>query len=186
MAKQISSSEKSKSLPKRKGAWAKPTEATDIISAIKEDHKNLKKFIKVLKKESVKKTEKQEAFELFADLLKSHASSEEESLYQPCIDNKDVSFEAKEGFVEHGMATTLLESILHAGDTETWEAEVKVLAESVEHHIQEEEADLLPHVKKAFPKDERMQMGKEFLILRERSQERPSEKNAGVLETRMH
>ena len=40
---------------------------------------------------------------------------------------------------------------------------MKVLAELVEHHIEEEESDLLPDFKKRSEKEERIALGAEFL-----------------------
>ena len=151
-----------------------------IVDALKEDHKNLKKFIEIMKSD-VEQREKRGAYLQFVSLLKSHASSEEKAVYTPCLANEDLSIEAHEGFVEHKVANSLIQSIDKTREKEEWTAKVKVLAELVEHHIDEEESELLPKVAKKFESDAKKEMVVDFVSLRERSQKDVTQENAGVL-----
>ncbi|MNT72669.1 hypothetical protein D3C72_2112950 [compost metagenome] len=53
-------------------------------------------------------------------------------------------------------------------DEDLWSARVKVLAELVEHHIEEEESELLPDFKKHCEVEARVQMGAQFLKLKQK------------------
>lgn len=158
----------------------------DIIEAIKEDHKDLKKHLKIMKDKDSSISEKDAAYKKFSVLLKSHAPSEEKALYAKCIAAGDMGVETNEAYVEHQLATLLMKSIDGTKDSERRAAQIKVLAESVEHHIEEEEGDFLPGVKKEFGEEERIEMAAEFLRLRRASQKKMGKENAGVLGQSLH
>lgn len=153
----------------------------DITNALKEDHEVLRKFGEVLKSEDASLSEKKTAYKNFSSLLKSHAKSEEKAVYEKCLKVDDLEQEAEEGYVEHQIADTLMKKLETTQNKEKWQAMAKVLAEVVEHHADEEEKELLPEVKKEFESDERQEMTRQFLTLRERSQKGVNEENAGVL-----
>jgi hemerythrin superfamily protein len=152
-----------KSVPVKKQASA----GQDIVKLILEDHKPLKKLIKILKdSEKHDLDERQEAFEEFAPLLVNHSKPEEQSLYVFMKDEDELREEGFEGDVEHALADQLLEEIKRTDDEDLWSARVKVLAELVEHHIEEEESELLPDFKKHSEVEDRMELGANFLRLK--------------------
>jgi hypothetical protein len=50
--------------------------------------------------------------------------------------------------LKHGLADKIVEEIDQVPESVKWSAKVKVLAEIVEHHLNEEENELLPRFKK--------------------------------------
>lgn len=139
----------------------------DIVQLILEDHKALKQLIKTMKDSDAELSERQEAFEEFAPLLISHAKPEEQTLYVKMKNEDEMREDGFEGDVEHQLADQLVEEIKRTTeDEDLWSARVKVLAELVEHHIEEEEEDMLPDFKKEVETEERMQLGQEFLRLK--------------------
>lgn len=153
----------------------------DIVKAIKGDHKDLRKFGEILKSDDASDAEKKDAYKNFSSLLKSHAKSEEKAVYNPCLEVKDLKQEADEGFIEHKVADRLMADIASIRDKDKWNAAVKVLAEVVEHHADEEEKELLPDVSKNFEKEEKSDMSHKFISLREQSQKGVNAENAGIL-----
>jgi len=124
-----------------------------IISVIKEDHKPLKELIQIMKDGEKAPDERVKAFEDFAPLLTTHAHAEERSLYEYMKTNMKLREHAFEGDAEHQVADQLCEEIERTSDPDQLLAKIKVLAEAVEHHIKEEENDILPDVEKAVDKD---------------------------------
>lgn len=61
----------------------------------------------------------------------------------------------------------MLEEVKMAEDADVWSARCKVLAELVEHHLQEEEAEILPLFKKECDVEERVMIGKQYLELKD-------------------
>ena len=143
------------------------TEGDDIIDLILADHKPLKQLIKIMKdSEKHDLNERQNAFEEFAPLLVTHAKPEEQTLYVSMKKEEDLREEGLEGDVEHALADQLLEEIKRTDDEDLWSARVKVLAELVEHHIEEEEEEMLPDFRKNSEVEERIQLGADYLQLK--------------------
>ena len=140
---------------------------SDIVNIILEDHKPLKRLIKIMKdSDKHSMDERAEAFAEFAPLLFVHAKPEEQVLYTFMKTDEELREGAFEGDVEHQLADQLIEEIKRTDDQDLWSARVKVLAELVEHHIEEEEEDLLPDFKKESEPKERLAMGQKFLLLK--------------------
>lgn len=135
----------------------------DIIGLILEDHKPLKKLIKILKSETATFSSRKAAFIQFAPLLLGHAKPEESVLYTKMKEDKDLRQEGCEGEVEHALADQMVKEVQAASDEDVWSAKAKVLAELVEHHIEEEEDEILPDFKKYSKLDERLELGQAYL-----------------------
>lgn len=150
----------------QKQSVKKTQQDSDIVSVILEDHKSLKELIKVMKDSEEFPQERVAAFEEFVPLLTAHAKPEEEILYAFLRKNEELKEEVCEGEVEHEIADQLVEEIKRTTDLDMKAAKVKVLAELVEHHIEEEEEDLLPDYRKQSESSERSKLGNDFLDLK--------------------
>ncbi|WP_413293648.1 hemerythrin domain-containing protein [Bdellovibrio sp. HCB185ZH] len=138
----------------------------DIVEMILEDHKPLKQLIQIMKDTDKDLDAREDAFAEFAPLLICHAKPEEMSLYIYMKGNEELREEGFEGDVEHQLADQLCEEIMRTEDPDEISAKIKVLAELVEHHIEEEEEELLPDFRKNSDPQERMQLGEKFLMLK--------------------
>lgn len=144
------------------------TAKEDIVKLILADHEPLKKLIKVLKDLEASIRTRRRSFEQFATLLLVHARSEQESLYVYLKDEKkELRIEGLEGEVEHDLAERMIEEVRMAEYADLWTARCKVLAELVEHHIEEEEAEILPGFKKESDMEDRVMIGKQYLELKD-------------------
>lgn len=157
----------------------------DIVDAIKQDHKSLRNFLATLKNLDGDIERRREAFSLFSELLKSHTVAEEQIVYVRLKSIEDASLKMRvaAGFVEHQVADDLMRRADQIDDEFNWSAYANVLSENVEHHLAEEERDLLPKIDQHIPDNMRTDMLNEFVRLRESSQKNVSEDNAGVLES---
>ena len=116
------------------------------ISILKKDHETVKElFEKFEKAES--SSEKERIIGRAVTELKMHAVIEEEIFY-PTVRKHvgtDIMNEADE---EHHVAKVLIAELdLNRGGGDHREAKFTVLAESVRHHIKEEENEMLPKAK---------------------------------------
>lgn len=139
----------------------------DIIDLILKDHIPIKKLIKIMKDDESEKSELEKAFEEFAPILINHAKPEELTLYVRMKDEEDMRTTGFEGDIEHRLADQLIEEIERTEDEDEWRAKVKVLAELVEHHVEEEEDEMLPEFRKHTDQEERNELGTKYLELRE-------------------
>lgn len=156
----------------------------DIVTAIKEDHESLRNYLSVLKNTDEPMAKRRKAYEDFSALLKSHTVAEETAVYKTgmTLPGKDMHMKFAQGFVEHQLADDLMARMEATDDPMAWSAHGNVLSEIVEHHLKEEERDLLPLVRKAADLQTNMDMLTEFLSLRGKTQEKITKDNMGALE----
>ncbi len=155
----------------------------DVVDAIKEDHNGLRNFLEVLKDTDANMTERRRAYDGFSALLKSHSDAEEKIVYKNSmkLSGRELHIKVSEGYVEHKIANDLMKKLDKIEDAMEWSAHANVLAEIVEHHLDEEEEELLPLVRKASNADLDQEMLEQFLNLRMKTQDKVYAKNAGVL-----
>ena len=142
-------------------------EAGDIVDLILRDHKPIKALIKIMKSEDASLAQKKAAFAKFGPILKAHAKPEEKTWYKNMKFVDHMKVEGLEGDIEHGLADQLCKELKRTGDKDMFKAKVKVLAEMVEHHIEEEEEDMLPSFKRKSSKQERAELGETYEKLRQ-------------------
>lgn len=155
--------EQTRSETKKRSQAKTESESGDISSLILRDHEPIKELLSLLKDPDVPFSEKLAAFDEFMPMLTAHAKAEEQSLYVQLKEVSHLRVEGYEGDVEHALAEQLMEEISDSeGDEDIWMSKVKVLAELVDHHIKEEEKEVLKAVRKEFNADERMEIGEMY------------------------
>ena len=151
-----------------KKAASSKVSKNDIIELITKHHKPLKALIKTMKSDRADFEKKKKAFQEFAPALTAHAKPEEQCWYEVLKTEHDMKVEGIEGDIEHRLADQLVAELKIETDEDTFVAKVKVLAEMVEHHIEEEEEEMLPDYKKDSTPEERAEVGQRYLELVEK------------------
>ena len=102
-----------------------------------------------------------------SDQLAVHAEIEEK-LFYPESKQEDTEEILRESVEEHLSMKRLLAEIMEGGTgDEQFMARMKVLKEQVEHHVDEEEKELFPKVRKACSKEELEELGTRMETLAE-------------------
>lgn len=140
--------------------------ANDIIALILADHKPLKRLIKILKDTEASVSSRRSAMSEFGPLLTVHAQAEEKALYKYMEKKDELREESFEGEVEHNLADLMLKAVLEERNQDKWSAKAKVLAELVEHHVEEEEKEMLPEFKAETSEETRRVIGEKYLGLK--------------------
>jgi len=129
----------------------------DAIKLLKEDHKKVKSLFREFEQagDRAYQTKRRIAEQAFTE-LEVHSTIEEEFFY-PAVREKadrDGMEIVAEGIEEHHVVKTLIEELkqLEPQD-ERFDAKFKVLTENVEHHIEEEESEMLPDAKETLGDD---------------------------------
>jgi hemerythrin superfamily protein len=125
------------------------SKSQDAIALLKEDHRTVEKLFKDF--ESAKGDGRKEKLARQICLELSIHTKIEEEIFYPACDGKIEEDLLKEAFVEHDSAKLLVAEI-EAGNGQTddfFDAKVQVLSEQIEHHVEEEEKELFPEVRKA-------------------------------------
>ncbi|OAJ72134.1 hemerythrin [Methylobacillus sp. MM3] len=126
----------------------------DAMEMLMDDHKKVQKMFKDFEKLSSSdkstKREKAELAKMICQELKVHATLEEEIFYPAVREAINASDIMNEAAVEHECAKSLIGQIETCEPSdEHYDAMVIVLGEYVNHHIEEEEKEMFPKVKKS-------------------------------------
>ncbi|WP_245757168.1 hemerythrin domain-containing protein [Amycolatopsis xylanica] len=134
--------------------------STDAIVLLKEDHKTVEKLFKRFEK-SEDSGEKREIADSIIEELTVHAHIEEEIFYpaarEAAPDTKDHVLESVE---EHHVVVWMLSELAGMSpEDERFDAKVTVLIENVRHHVEEEEDEWFPEVRKAMGRKALQELG---------------------------
>jgi hemerythrin superfamily protein len=136
----------------KKSTTKSATGSEDAIELLKADHKKVKKLFSEYEKmkEDADASEKEALAAEICTELTLHTELEEELFYpaaREAIEEEDLLDEAE---VEHASAKDLIAQIQEMDSSDPlFDAKVKVLGEYVNHHVEEEEKEMFPKVKKA-------------------------------------
>ena len=127
------------------------SKAPNAIELLKQDHASVKKAFKEFEKMDHTDTATlQELVTTVCNELKVHTMIEEEIFYpavREAIDDEDLMNEAQ---VEHDSAKVLIQQLEGMkADDPLFVANFAVLGEQIEHHVEEEETEMFPQLKKA-------------------------------------
>ena len=117
---------------------AQSYEEMDAIAMLKADHRKVEELFEKFENTNGQAT-KQKLAEQICLELKVHTAIEEEIFYPACRGKIEEDL-VDEAYVEHDSAKVLI-AVIEAGgpDEAFYDAQVKVLKEMIEHHVEEEE-----------------------------------------------
>lgn len=152
------------------------------IEVIKNDHEEVKKMFEEYNGLGTENTERKS--ELADEILKAltiHTRMEEKFLYPKLKEaiSPEHPMPVDEAQAEHHAAKMImLELKVMPVTSETYDAKMTVLQENIEHHIEEEESELLPEAEKVLG-GEMDQIGKEMEEYKEDAQKNLLDKLLG-------
>jgi hypothetical protein len=152
----------------------------DAFELLKEDHRKVEKIFAELEPTTERAVKTRE--ELFRKLQKEleiHTQIEETILYpvlKKASETREITFE---GYEEHNVAKRLLEemSVMEV-TSEVWTAKLKVLQESIEHHVKEEEEEMFISAREALTKEEIEELGAQLEMKKQELGGKSSSANA--------
>lgn len=139
-----------------------------IYEFLKKDHEVVKQLLEQLLESSPNATKRRrDLLQRLHDEIIPHMRAEEKVLYDPLKDISGMEDAVLDAYEEH----INVESILRELETmdpsiDRWSAKVKVLKESLENHIKEEEEELFNSARQVLASDEAEMMGEAFKKLK--------------------
>ena len=133
----------------------------NALELLKQQHEEVSSLFELIA-EAEDLTGKRALVQELADAFAAHATIEEEIFYPAAYADatEEVLTEAVE---EHLSIKRIIVDVLEmAPDHENFDAKLKVLKEQIEHHVEEEEGELFPKVRKAMESEELERMGLEM------------------------
>lgn len=143
------------------GASSEP----DAIEILEREHRRFEELLKQGEEstEQARKTRRELLATLTAE-LNAHELMEETVLYPALQVHSETREVVLEGFEEHHVADVIVKELNEvAPDDEVWGAKFKVLKESIEHHIQEEEGNMFRFARGIFTRAELRDLGARML-----------------------
>jgi hemerythrin superfamily protein len=133
----------------------------DALTFLKDDHDEAKALFKKLSRASG--SEAARLWDELSSALSVHEELEETFFYPRLREAPQAEDLILEGYQEHHVMDVLISEIsgLKPSD-EAWEPKIKVLKENTEHHIEEEEGELFPKVRKIWDTEMRSRVGEEM------------------------
>lgn len=140
----------------------------DAIALLEADHRRFEKLLKQGEEttERARKGRAELLRALTAD-LNAHELMEEQVLYPALKTHPEARDIVLEGYQEHHLADIIVKELHEvATNDERWGAKFKVLKESIEHHIQEEEGEMFRTARAVLSHEELHQLGAQMQKLR--------------------
>jgi hemerythrin-like domain-containing protein len=136
-------------MAKRKGNKRAGSRQPEAITMLIEDHQKVQKMFKTFERTEDQQEQEQLATQICNELT-VHAQLEEQVFYPAAREALEEADLIDEAAVEHQVAKDLIEKIKQSRPhDEEYCALVTVLGEYVNHHIEEEQKELFPQLKKA-------------------------------------
>ena len=133
----------------------------DAVKLLKRDHDEVKKMLTDLENttERAEKT-RTEGLATLKHELEIHEAIEEEVFYPALKEHPKTKELALEGYEEHHVVDMVMAEIegVEPND-ETWMAKFTVMKENLEHHIEEEEGEMIPQAEQVFGDSELDELG---------------------------
>lgn len=136
----------------------------DALKLLKNDHDQMKKLLKQVQETSDRAVKKRaELFDRVCEELTTHEAIEEEIFYPALKEHPKAREMVLEAYEEHNVVDNVMVEISEIPyEDESWAAKFKVMAENIEHHIEEEEGQLFDQARQVFGKQELDRLGVEM------------------------
>jgi hemerythrin superfamily protein len=155
--------------------------STDAIVILKDDHKRIKALFRQFQQAGQgARKRKGSLVDRILEELTVHTYIENEGMY-PRVRQlmPEVEDDVLESYEEHHVADVLcMELAAMSPEDERFEAKATVLIENVAHHIEEEETDWFPKVRKGLGRKQLGEIGAELLELKKKAPRSPAQPSA--------
>jgi hemerythrin-like domain-containing protein len=129
----------------------------DPMTILKADHREVKKLLTALA-DSDEGAEREEMADQVNAALTLHMKIEESIVY-PAVKEHVGEEDEEEAEIEHGLAREGLAKMMSMTRVPGFGAAVEMVKGGIEHHVEEEETELLPELKSSLPRAEWLAMG---------------------------
>jgi hemerythrin superfamily protein len=133
----------------------------DAIELLTQQHREVSELFEAIEKAEASE-EKTRLFQQLAGKLVGHDGIERELFYPACEEAMGMNDLLGEALVEHGVVEFGLYEADQATGKPDFDYKVKVLKELVEHHVEEEEKEFFPKVRKALGDDKLQSLGEDL------------------------
>ena len=131
-----------------------------IYDILKLEHKDVKKLFKQIVEEE---RYQDSIYNQIRTALQLHMAGEEKLLYPRLENNTETRLLTLESYEEHEVSKKVMNDIDDTTDNEAKLAKVKVLSETVEMHVEEEEGELFKKAKRVLSNEDEQEIARRFM-----------------------
>jgi hemerythrin superfamily protein len=132
----------------------------DVITMIKTDHHELERLFDMMQTDA---SSRPLALPLAVAMLTAHSRAEEDHVYRALAKEAGEKQEAEHGMEEHHKAEELGKQLLGKDpEGQDFEDSLSEWVTAVQHHVEEEEGEILPQLQRALGEDRLAEIGKAF------------------------
>lgn len=132
----------------------------NVVDLITNDHREVERLFDVLKREPDKRALN---LPVLASLLVAHSRAEEAEVYPVAAREAGAGDEVEHSQEEHAEAEQLLEQLQAADpNSSQFDRLLKKLTDAVTHHVEEEESEVLPAMRKGLPEQRLAELATAF------------------------
>ncbi len=140
--------------------------ASDVVDLILQDHREVERLFDELESSPDKRPS---LVPVLTTLLTAHSRAEEAEVYPVARDEAGETEEVAHSQEEHLLADQLLAQLAGSDPASpTFDKALSELVEAVTHHVEEEEAKVLPGMRARLSEQRRIELGEAFLASRAR------------------
>lgn len=126
----------------------------DILNELVADHWAIRDILKELRSEATSPRRKHQLIKTLGTWLKVHAAGEDKTIDEFGKRRSELRVLAYEDGEEHATVDLLYEKLHKTRNTYLWAARLHLLCELLEHHLDEEEEEYFPLLKRALSAEE--------------------------------
>ena len=131
----------------------------DALKLMHDDHEKLKKLLERAE-HALAEHNRENVLEKIRAELQPHERMEEKVFYPALKAHPNAKDIVLEGYQEHHVADVIFAELEQTPPgSDIWKAKMKVLKESLEHHIEEEEGEMFKKARAVFDKSELEDLG---------------------------
>lgn len=144
---------------------------TDAIVLLETDHRRMEDLLKRGEDTTERAVRARgDLLDTLTTELNAHETIEEQLFYPALRSHPEAKDIVLEGFEEHHTADLLVEELHEvAADREQWGAKFKVLQETIQHHIEEEEGEMFRTARAVLSQEELEGLGKQMAAMKARA-----------------
>lgn len=148
-------------------AHVMPALPHDAVKLLEKDHRRFEKLMEEGEETTERaRKRRQDVLKTLAAEIAAHERKEEKVLYPALKRHREAKDIVLEGYQEHHVADVLLSELKNMDPAdERWGAKFKVLKESLEHHIEEEEGHMFRTARSVLGRDRLEQLGRQMQSL---------------------
>ncbi|HEX2417924.1 MAG TPA: hemerythrin domain-containing protein [Micromonosporaceae bacterium] len=138
----------------------------DVVDLIMQDHREVERLFDELRNHPEKR---RNLVPVLTTLLTAHSRAEEATVYPAAKTEAGETEEVAHSQEEHAEAEQLLERLGEANpESGEFDKLLEQVMRSINHHVQEEESDVLPGMKERLSDQRRAELGEAFIEARKR------------------